>query len=624
MRKEYLESLGYKVHEMWECQFKNSIAFIDEAIRNRYSPLFYRHHKHPLSRETLLSAIQSGALFGMAEVDIEVPEAWQGNFTLELSPYEYFKEFSPIFCTTEVPLEVIGEHMMQHCADHHVLTKSRHLLVGGMKAKKFLLATPLLQWYLNHGLVVTRLYEIVEFSPVRCFKNFVEQGVDGRRQSDSDPNLSLLGDTFKILLNSSYGSCLLNKENFSDTRYLEGETKLKIEVSKPEFRKATQLADEIYELDMGKKRITMDVPVQIGFTILNYAKLRMLEFYYDCLCKYIPRNKFECVQMDTDSLYFGLAHQNLQDAVYPHLRSEFVKQIVGTCSVPREADAQTFFPQTCCKKDALYAKRTPGLFKEEAEGYSMIALCFKTYVLDSPGGYKLSCKGVNKKSVSDPVKIMTTVLENQISQSGINKGFRAKDNTMYTYTQKRVGFNYFYCKRRVLDDGIHTTPLNLVLSPWPEYNRHIFQDKPNSPLCNSYRFDLEMDGLRFISVDHFLVFSLVKFHLGEEPSTIVQVETSWYEICKHKNNVNIKLSWYSELSKVLEAALRSKYTKCEDFKNALDNVEGDEIIFADKDTILGCGMQYNVAVLVPSKKYPGQNMLGSLLASLKSENKENN
>ena len=201
--------------------------------------------------------------------------------------------------------------MWQHCIDHHAPTTVRRLLVGGMKARQILLSTPLLQWYLNHGLVVTRLYEVVEFSPVRCFKNFVDQGIEGRRQSDNDPDLGLLGDTFKILLNSAFGSSMLNKERFSDTQYIQGHSKVKIEINKPEFRKANLLGDDVYELDKGKNKITMNVPIQIGFTILNYAKLRMLEFYYNCLYKYIPRNKFVCVQMDTDS-YFDLAHQNLQ------------------------------------------------------------------------------------------------------------------------------------------------------------------------------------------------------------------------------------------------------------------------------------------------------------------------
>ena len=31
----------------------------------------------------------------------------------------------------------------------------------------------------------------------------------------------------------------------------------------------------------------MDVPVHVGFTILQYAKLRMLEFYYDFMDRWV-------------------------------------------------------------------------------------------------------------------------------------------------------------------------------------------------------------------------------------------------------------------------------------------------------------------------------------------------
>ena len=266
IRKKYLKSLGYTVHEIWECDFKRWFLYSTETIRNRYTPRNYRRHKYAQSQDTLLKAIQTGELFGMAEVDIAVPEAWQGDFRSELSPFEYFKEFSPIFCTTEVQSDVIGPHMMQHCLDHNVPLNSRRLLVGGMKAKQILLSTTLLRWYLDHGLVVTKMYEVIEFSPLSCFKNFVEKCTDARRQSDRDSSLALLGDTFKILLNAAYGSSLLNKENFSDTSYMRGHASLKIQVNKPEFQKATLLTDEIYELQKGKRRLTLDIPIHIGFS----------------------------------------------------------------------------------------------------------------------------------------------------------------------------------------------------------------------------------------------------------------------------------------------------------------------------------------------------------------------
>ncbi len=78
---------------------------------------------------------------------------------------------------------------------------------------------------------------------------------------------------------------------------------------------------------------------------------------------------------------------------------------------------------------------------------------------------KFSSKGVSKRLVKDPLKIFKGVLRTGKAAAGRNKGFRVRNNGIYTYEQTRCGFSYFYCKRRVLDDGIHTVPLDLVMCP---------------------------------------------------------------------------------------------------------------------------------------------------------------
>ena len=80
-------------------------------------------------------------------------------------------------------------------------TKPRRLLIGGMKAKKILLLTPLLKWYINHGLEVTEVYQVIEFSPQASFKEFREKVSEARRKGDVSPDHLLLGDTMKLLGN---------------------------------------------------------------------------------------------------------------------------------------------------------------------------------------------------------------------------------------------------------------------------------------------------------------------------------------------------------------------------------------------------------------------------------------
>ena len=86
---------------------------------------------------------------------------------------------------------------------------------------------------------------------------------------------------------------------------------------------------------------------------------------------------------------------------------------------------------------------------------------------------KFSSKGISKNRVQDPLNIYKSVLENKTSSGSTNVGFIAKNNTIFTYKQHRKGFSYFYCKRKVLDDGVSTEPLDITVQPIPSKFRKV-------------------------------------------------------------------------------------------------------------------------------------------------------
>ena len=63
----------------------------------------------------------------------------------------------PIFKKTEISRDDIGEFMKVYAEAHNIMTQTRRSLIGSMKGDKILLATPLLKWYLEHGLEVTKV-----------------------------------------------------------------------------------------------------------------------------------------------------------------------------------------------------------------------------------------------------------------------------------------------------------------------------------------------------------------------------------------------------------------------------------------------------------------------------------
>ena len=64
--------------------------------------------------------------------------------------------------------------MRQYAEERDIISKLRVMLVGTFRGVTILLATPLLLWYLAHGLVVDRVYQTIEYEPNPCFRRFGE------------------------------------------------------------------------------------------------------------------------------------------------------------------------------------------------------------------------------------------------------------------------------------------------------------------------------------------------------------------------------------------------------------------------------------------------------------------
>ena len=204
------------------------------------------------------------------------------------------------------------------------------MLIGSYFADKILLITPLLKWYINHGLEVTKIYEVVQYLPVKCFKNFGLQVSEAQRSGDSNPNKAELAQTFKLWGNSSYEKTICNKEKHRNIRYCNSEAVSEL-INDLLFHKLNAISENLYEIEHFKKKIVLDLPIQIGFFVYGYAKLRMLEFYYNFLNFYINRQDFECYEMDTDSLYYALSSFNLENVIKPEKRRNFMKIITNDC-----------------------------------------------------------------------------------------------------------------------------------------------------------------------------------------------------------------------------------------------------------------------------------------------------
>ena len=221
-----------------------------------------------------------------------------------------------------------------------------------------------------------------------AFKDFTVEVANACLQRDSDQRYALIAELMKLIGNSSYGRTITDKMKHCDLCFAD-EHQIGTEIMDPNFYNLSELKPGFYEVEKTKKELLLDLPVHIGVFILNYAKLRMLQFYYDFINKYLNQSLYEINETDTNSLYMSLAGNSVEELVPQEKKQAF------------KAEKHLWFVTS----QAPQGKRTPGLFKVEYTGTKMVSLCSKSHCFEDTdnGTVKFSMKRVNKNQFDNPM-----------------------------------------------------------------------------------------------------------------------------------------------------------------------------------------------------------------------------
>ena len=95
--------------------------------------------------QKLKDDILNDKLFGFIEVDIKTPSHFKN----------YFEDMSPIFKNGLIKFKDIGEYMQNYHKENKIPFIESRKLIGSYFGEKIMLYTPLIKWYLQHGLEIT-------------------------------------------------------------------------------------------------------------------------------------------------------------------------------------------------------------------------------------------------------------------------------------------------------------------------------------------------------------------------------------------------------------------------------------------------------------------------------------
>ena len=434
-RLQKFRDMGYKVECILECQWNREAIPTPEPV--------------PTTVKDIETGILEDEIFGILKCSLHVPT--------EL--IEFYSEFPPIFKNTGIELKDIGPHMQKYAEAIDRQTGVKKSLIPSMFGNGMVILTTLFQKYIQMGLVCTDIEWVLEYNPKPVFQWFVDKVADDRRRADLNPDLAIIGETSKTSGNACYGYCCIDKAKHNSVCFCDEEN-LSKHVRDPFFKSMEELDGGIFEVIKGKRRVVQDTPVQVAISVYSMAKFSLIEFW-EFLHDHLDQDLYSLMECDTDSLYIALARDSIDECVKPEKRMEWNRRKYDYFASD-SPEGVTFDGQTITKKQ--YEKRTPGKYKLEFCGDGMICLNSKVYTIwgmkDGKKISKTSSKGMQSRNNLMREEFLDVLL-NKSDHKVQNAGFLDQGLQKVTYKQDKKGLNYFYCKRIVLEDGIHTTHLEI-------------------------------------------------------------------------------------------------------------------------------------------------------------------
>ena len=91
----------------------------------------------------------------------------------------------------------------------------------------------------------------------------------------------------------------------------------------PNFKPGVRFSSNLMGCEMGKIKVVMNKPVDLGQTILDLSKIVMYEFHYDYMKRKYDDDKLTLLCMDTDSLIHSIETKDFYKDIADDVRDRF-------------------------------------------------------------------------------------------------------------------------------------------------------------------------------------------------------------------------------------------------------------------------------------------------------------
>ena len=239
-------------------------------------------------------------------------------------------------------------------------------LVGTLYDKKqYGVHWRLLKWYIEHGLIVTRIYWGVRFEEGEYLAGYVRKNIEIRNTRKDE-----LGKmVYKLMGNSIYGKTFESPFKRGAFEIVCDEAKLQGMIEEGNIATITPIDDLGWVVKMDGEEIVLDKPTYIGACVVEYAKLHMYELFYDKLKKIFDNVRL--VYTDTDSFIIMVEHpEELKPPkkLFAYMREKCPGLLGGIGGqVKSETSEKETIAEVIALRSKVYAYRTTGYVDDETK-----------------------------------------------------------------------------------------------------------------------------------------------------------------------------------------------------------------------------------------------------------------
>ncbi len=313
-----------------------------------------------------------------------------------------------------------------------------------------------LQTYIRLGLKLIKVREVISFHQEAFMKPFIDECTKKRQKSRT----KLESAFYKRMVNSLYGSHILNKHNYLQLFVCKSANDVGRYVALPQFHSAKILNENMIFSFVKHPFVLLDRAYSIGFTVLEQSKNIVAKTFYDHLNVHFKNVRI--VTSDTDSIFFSYDSKN-------PTQDDDLKKIAYMMDFSNYEKNHPLYNTK--HKNALF------FWKNELSSTHTVkrvcALRSKCYSFESvpvvsatkfSTVQKVVCKGVPKTGRQRlTIDNYMECISNNVQIMSSFQSIRHNNFQLSTMHLRKIALSAFDCKRYMLSCSKHSRPYGSAL-----------------------------------------------------------------------------------------------------------------------------------------------------------------